>query len=239
MASAPIYCTHKELKRVFPQLDEYDQKSPVYGWTTATLSTNTHYVSFDTGLMTQLFIDGKSQQAGNQTVGTSSKTAINASLGYAYNITEIVVDSGSVLTNLTYIKIGDEILGITNISTNTLTVVRGQFGTTAATILNDAPVYQHFDPTVNGNNLYDADNDFIVLKYGSNPADSLVEVGENFTSMITQFRTDASRYLDSRLDPKLPKSQWKNSAGEFDYIIVRTTALIATAFMVRTNKPTS
>ena len=33
MASAPTYCTHKELKRVFPQLDEFDQKKPVYGWT--------------------------------------------------------------------------------------------------------------------------------------------------------------------------------------------------------------
>ena len=36
MASAPIYCTHKELKRVFPQLDEYDQKVPIYGWTEVT-----------------------------------------------------------------------------------------------------------------------------------------------------------------------------------------------------------
>ena len=57
--------------------------------------------------------------------------------------------------------------------------------------------------------------------------------------MVTQFRTDASRYLDSRLDPKLPKSQWKNSKGEFDYIIVRTTGLIATAFMIRTKDPSS
>ena len=29
MASAPTYCTHKELKRVFPQLDEFDQKKPM------------------------------------------------------------------------------------------------------------------------------------------------------------------------------------------------------------------
>ena len=32
MATAPIYCTHKELKRVFPQVDEFDQKTPIYGW---------------------------------------------------------------------------------------------------------------------------------------------------------------------------------------------------------------
>ena len=30
--AAPIYCTHKELKRVFPQLDSFDGKKPIYGW---------------------------------------------------------------------------------------------------------------------------------------------------------------------------------------------------------------
>ena len=33
MATAPIYCTHKELKRVFPQMDEFDGKKAIYGWT--------------------------------------------------------------------------------------------------------------------------------------------------------------------------------------------------------------
>ncbi len=33
MATAATYITHKELKRIFPQLDEFDQKSPIYGWT--------------------------------------------------------------------------------------------------------------------------------------------------------------------------------------------------------------
>ena len=27
MAEAPTYCTHKELKRVFPQISEFDQKN--------------------------------------------------------------------------------------------------------------------------------------------------------------------------------------------------------------------
>ena len=33
MATAAIYCTHKELKRVFPQLDSFDNKKQIYGWT--------------------------------------------------------------------------------------------------------------------------------------------------------------------------------------------------------------
>jgi len=238
MASAPIYCTHKELKRVFPQLDEYDQKTPVYGWTTETLDGNSYYVSYDSGLMTQLFIDGKSQQSGNQTVATAASTAVNNVSGYAVGATTIVVDDGSTLTNSTYIKIGDEILGITNISTNELTVVRGQLATNAAAIVDDAPIYKHFQPSATGDNLYDEDNDFIIYK-GSDPNDSLAEVGEDFKGMVTEFRTDASRYLDSRLDPKLPKNMWKNEAGEFDYMIIRTTALYAAAFMVKTKDPTS
>ena len=66
-----------------------------------------------------------------------------------------------------------------------------------------------------------------------------MEAGELFTAMVTQFRTDASRYLDSRLDPNLPREQLKDKSGNFDYMIIRTTALIAANFMVRTTNPTS
>ena len=55
MATAPIYCTHQELKRVFPQLDEFDSKTPIYGWV---VSSGALYVAHDCGLVTQLFADG-------------------------------------------------------------------------------------------------------------------------------------------------------------------------------------
>ena len=161
MASAPIYCTHKELKRVFPQIDEFDQKTPIYGWTE--VSTN-KYASHDSGQVTQLFVNGES-------------------LGSAQSA--------------------------------------------------------HTDLDTEGEWFYNATDDVLYYFSASTPIDKLMESGELFTAMVTQYREDASRYLDSRLDPKLPKSQWKNSAGEFDYIIVRTTALIAAAFMIRTNNPTS
>ena len=160
MASAPIYCTHKELKRVFPQLDEYDQKTPIYGWETTGVSN--FYKSYNTGLITVLFFDGIE--------GTAVSDDPNANYEFRYSegndSVEVYIDTGS-------------------------------------------------------------------------PLDMLMEAGEDFISMVTQFRTDASRYLDSRLDPKLPKNMWKNEAGEFDYMIVRTTALYAAGFMVRTKDPTS
>lgn len=247
MASAPIYCTHAELKRVFPQLDEYDQKTPIYGWTTESFtkqdgSTVSFYVAYDSGIMTQLFIDGKSQQAGNQTIGTTkvddTAEAVNA-------ISETIIDIAGSFSNITadtFIKIDDEIMyvkQVTDDTQDTITVIRACLGTSMQTHESGADIFEHFKPTADGQNLYDSDNDFIILRYGSDPNDTLTEVGEDFTTMVTQFRTDASRYLDSRLDPKLPKNQWKDKNGNFDYMIIRTTALYAAAFMVKTKDPTS
>ena len=161
MATAPIYCTHKELKRVFPQMDEFDQKTPIYGW--VEVSSN-KYAAHDSGVVTQLFADG-------------------------------------------------EDLGPTQSA--------------------------HTDLNVEGEWFYNSGEDVCYYYSASTPLDKLMEGGEEFTTMITQFRTDASRFLDSRLDPNLPKNQLKDKSGNFDYMIVRTTALIAASFMIKTKDPAS
>ena len=56
MATSDTYCTHRELKDVFPQVDEFDVKTPVYGWTEVTTNK---YAAHDSGLVTQLFADGE------------------------------------------------------------------------------------------------------------------------------------------------------------------------------------
>ena len=231
MATAPTYITHKELKRIFPQIDEFDQKTQLFGWVE---KPSGEYVAYNSGLVTEVFVDGASLGQKNQTIGTSSKTAINYVGTYSATATSLVVDDGSALTDDSYIKINDEILLITNISTNTLTVSRGHFNTDATTINNDTDIYQHFYPSANGDNLYDSDNDFFVLKYGSDPNDVLVEAGEDFTDMVTQYRADASRYFDSRVDPSLPREQLKDKSGNYDYMVIRTVGLIAAAFMIKT-----
>ena len=161
MATAPIYCTHKELKRVFPQLDEFDTKVQVFGWTT--VSTN-KYASHNSGLVTQLFVDGED-------------------LGAAQSA--------------------------------------------------------HTDLNVEGEWFYNSAEDVLYYYSASTPADKLMEAGEEFTAMVTQFRTDASRYLDSKLDPNLPANQLKDKSGNFDYMIIRTTALLCAVLMVRSTDPTS
>ena len=65
MATAPTYCTHRQLKDVFPQVDSFDNKRPLYGWVQeaalndfgGTSNLNIWY-AYNTGLVTQLFKDG-------------------------------------------------------------------------------------------------------------------------------------------------------------------------------------
>tara|TARA_R100001594_G_scaffold39496_2_gene71275 strand:- start:28 stop:987 length:960 start_codon:yes stop_codon:yes gene_type:complete len=161
MATAPIYCTHKELKRVYPQIDAFDTKTPLYGW--VTVSTN-KYACHNSGAVTQLFADGED-------------------LGAAQSA--------------------------------------------------------HTDLNVEGEWFYNSAEDVCYYYSASSPLDKLMEAGEEFTAMITQFRTDASRYLDSKLDPNLPREQLKDKSGNFDYMIIRSTALIAAAFLIRANDPTN
>ena len=161
MATAPIYCTHKELKRVYPQIDAFDTKTPIYGWV---IVSSNKYASHNSGAVTQLFVDGED-------------------LGAAQSA--------------------------------------------------------HTDLNVEGEWFYNSAEDVCYYYSASSPLDKLMEAGEEFTAMITQFRTDASRYLDSKLDPNLPREQLKDKSGNFDYMIIRSSALIAAAFLIRATDPTN
>ena len=161
MATAAIYCTHKELKRVFPQLDSFDNKKQIYGWTE--VSSN-KYAAHNSGIVTQLFADGED-------------------LGPAQSA--------------------------------------------------------HTDLNVEGEWFYNSAEDVLYYYSASTPLDKLMEAGEEFTAMVTQYRTDASRYLDSMLDPNMPKEALKDKEGNFDYIIIRTTALLAANFMIKSHDPKS
>ena len=161
MATAPTYITHKELKRIFPQLDEFDQKTPIYGW--VEVSSN-KYAAHDSGQVTQLFAEGED-------------------LGPAQSA--------------------------------------------------------HTDLNVEGEWFYNSAEDVCYYYSASNPLDKLMEGGEEFVGMVTQYRADASRYFDSRVDPSLPREQLKDKSGNYDYMVIRTVGLIAACFMIRTKDHTS
>ena len=54
MATSSTYCTHRDLEDIFPNVNDYDSKEPIYGWTT---SANLHQ-SHNCGLVTVLFLNG-------------------------------------------------------------------------------------------------------------------------------------------------------------------------------------
>jgi hypothetical protein len=238
--AAPIYCTHKELKRVFPQLDSFDGKKPIYGWNQLfTHAGNELYEADNTGLVTTLFKDGQDL---TPYIKTENYTDSTTNTNEAVDVIETAIDvvDGSVFAYGDIIKIDDEKMLITNISSNTITVERGFLDTTTATHSTATDIYIGVTWTEENQWLYNSGCDS-VLFYATdiNPADSLMEAGEDFTTVVTQFRTDASRYLDSMLDPNMPKEAWKDKEGNFDYIIIRTTALIAANFMIKSHDPNS
>ena len=73
----------------------------------------------------------------------------------------------------------------------------------------------------------------------ANPNDILMESGEDWGDIRTRYLLNSSKYLDSMLDGKLPREQFKDQDGNYDYIIVRTTALLACSFLIRAAQPTS
>jgi len=161
MATAPTYCTHRQLKDVFPQVDSFDNKKALYGWKEVTTNK---YAAHNSGLTTQLFADGED-------------------LGAAQSA--------------------------------------------------------HTDLNVEGEWFYNSAEDITYYYSASDPNDKLMEAGEEFSSLITRITANASRYLDAKLDPNLPKEQLKDKEGNFDYIIIRTTALVAATFLIRSHDPTS
>tara|TARA_R100001594_G_C4036061_1_gene262210 strand:+ start:482 stop:1432 length:951 start_codon:yes stop_codon:yes gene_type:complete len=161
MATADTYCTHAELKRVYPQIDAFDTKTPIYGW--AATATSNLYIAQNTGLVSRLFIDGED-------LGNEQATVPDDSGEWWYN---------------------------------------------------------------------DTDDELYYKDTSRNPADYLMEAGENFANVVSQICADASRYLDSKLDPNLPREQLKDKSGNYDYMIIRSTALIAAAFMIRSSDPTN
>ena len=248
MATAPTYCTQRQLKDVFPQVSEFDTKKALYGWTLGLTdfdSTLDIYYADNVGLVTVLFWDG------GEVKGHKFPPAATTTVNGAKDADATFIDftSASAFEVGDIIKIGDEYLDITTINTNRVTVSRGMFGTTAVDHADDASIYLAYDLSDGSGSdgtsdapsfVYDSDMDKILLIVDSkNPNDYLVEAGEDYSTLITRVMANASRYLDAKLDPNLPKEQLKDKEGNFDYIIVRTTALITATFMIRAHDPTS
>ena len=248
MATAPTYCTHRQLKDVFPQVDSFDTKRSVYGWTSLGSSI---YIAYNTGLVTQLFVDGQERDSAESTlnnswIGTTASTLTATPIVQSYNTitynasfstgAETDIKAGSYATLDSAEKVFIQSVDTDN---NKVTVLRGAIGTTITTHSSGVAFKEDILPDDTNNWYYDSYLDHVILYHASDPNDLNVEAGEDFSTLITRMTANASRYLDAKLDPNLPKEQLKDKEGNFDYIIVRTTALLAATFLIRAHDPTS
>ena len=258
MATAPTYITHKQFKRIFPQLDEYDQKVQIFGWESL---GNSVYVAQDTGLVTALFSDGKelgkeADKANGMGGSLVYKTLLTANIGASYSGDADIYNTFTYNASFTtgsesdlqvgdYIKVDKadgvltEICYIESVNTgaNQITVRRGALGTTAVTVTAAGDnLYIESYLRLNKANLwvYDSYYDQTLIYSASDPNDLLIEAGEDFSGMVAQYTADASRYFDSRVDPSLPREQLKDKSGNYDYMVIRTVGLIAASFMIKT-----
>ena len=159
MATSPTYCTHRDLEDIFPNMNDFDSKEPIYGWVEV---TSNKYAAHNSGLVTQLFVNGE--------------------------------DLGSAQS-------------------------------------------AHTDLNVEGEWFYNSAEDVCYYYSASSPIDKLMEAGEEFSTLVTRIMKNASRYFDSRVDGTLPRDQWRDKEGNFDYLIVRTTSLIAVSFLIKSHDP--
>lgn len=235
------YATNRDLKDVFPDIDSFDTKTPLYGW----VELFSHggyklYEAFNTGLVTVLFQSGEDLTPYEKTENYTDSTA---NTNEAIDIIETAIDvtDGSLFGYGDVIKVDSEKMLVTNIASNTLTVKRGFLGTTTATHNTGVDIYIGIEWSEEKQWIYSGGNDSVLLYElnTTNPNDLLVESGEDFETIKSRYLANASQYLDSMLDSNLPREQFKDQDGNYDYIIIRTTSLLACSFLIRSSDPTS
>ncbi len=261
MATSNIqYCTHRDIKDTFPKINEFDTKRPIYGWekfgdlTLGGSSTDDldNYFVWNTGLITQLYFDG--------TECTSlSKTQVGLLNDASFNINEttFTIDGSHGLAVGDIIKINNEYIIVTAVSTNSITCNRGLYNTTAEAHADDSIVYRIFDIDLYDTEdtatsmvspllyYYDSDLDLAILILdgeatgGANPSDHLLESGEDFATLITRVSKRASRMIDSKIGYRVTDTQIKDREGNYPDIIVRAASLQSVILLLTSEDPTN
>ena len=128
MASAPTYITHKELKRIFPQLDEFDGKTAVYGWTLGLSNFDAGsldlYYSHNTGLVDTLFFDGAEVE--KISFNTVETTKLDGAM--TESATTFYVDAAHGLAVGDILKINNEYLRVASVDSDTITTTTATRG---------------------------------------------------------------------------------------------------------------
>ena len=83
--------------------------------------------------------------------------------------------------------------------------------------------------------IYEGRGDFVVVHIPDrlgDPNNYLMEIGQDWNDLVNRTIVRASRFFDSRVNANIERKQFKNAEGEYDYIVIRTTALIVCKFLM-------
>ena len=94
MAISSTYCTHRDLEDIFPNVNDYDSKEAIYGWTSGLTdfydSSFDIFYSVNVGLITNLFVDGA--KIDKITYNTTETTKVDGA--FTPSATVFYVDAG-------------------------------------------------------------------------------------------------------------------------------------------------
>ena len=249
----PTYASTSDLRDIYPNIDKFDAKTQVLGWNTGLTDfqqTLDIYYTANCGLINQLFWDGV--KVDKITYNTTETTKVDGA--FTASATVFYVDASHGLEANDIVKIDEEYIRVVSVSSDTITIStpttnRGLFGSSAQHHANDVSVYKIIDTSIDVGDassagvdalgyVYDSDLDLaIIITNSLSPINYLVEAGENWKDHQNDILYKASRYFDSYVDPTLPTQMWKNDEGEYDYIVIRTTAQICAYFLLSAHDP--
>ncbi len=238
------YATQSNFKDYFPHLVSMsDNKTPVYNFNQLfTHGGNELYEADNTGLVEVLFKDGQDLTPYQKTENyTDSTTNTNEALDVIETAIDVV--DGSVFAYGDIIKIDNEKMLVTNISSNTITVERGFLGTTTATHSTSTDVYIGVTWTEQNQWLYNAGCDALLF-YATDidPNNLAMESGSDFETFMNNQLYRASMELNNMLDGRFPNPVPKtfihsdtpsSDNAEYDAILVKLTCYVLAVNMLR------
>ena len=261
MATNFSYATEEELNKYYNKSSDYDNKSLLStGWTSL---GNNRYISYDVGKVQELYRNGaRMHNISDSVTGTTDSTATATALDIYTDedttlFNTVTVDSATDFPAGTYGIFGStERFLVTSVSSNDLTILRAQGGTsltahaidTAVTTLSRADEDgQWFQPY---NEATDNWNDYVVLYSSTDPNDCIMEKGTDTDTFMNQVLTDASlelhNYLDARYAVPIEKQKQididtaiNSATAEYDPIIIKSVCYIATANLIRAKEGAS
>ena len=263
MATNFKYASQSDLKNYFNNFSNFDQKTQIYNWvkqadlTAGGASTDDIdlYYSQNCGYINQLYFNGVEMSSFTKTQVALLNGAIESTQAVITLDASHGVEAGDI------VKIGNEYLYATNVSTNDVTFIRGVFNTQPVDVADDTAVYLVIDlseyPATTATSAsntplfyyYDSDLDLVFMIVdgeatgGSDPSQNVVENGIDFNTFADQQLVNASMELNNLLDARfqmpLPKStQIKEGAAsgltpEYDPVIIKSTCYICAANLIR------